>query len=176
MINNEIKNQINANTENSNHSVEESSTEKQQQQSQSMNSGESANSSLQNINNLDSGISICSTSTPTKDLRSNLNVNVNKSVESNDSSKTNDEIISPNLELDDKNLEKKEIINQNECHTNNVNNEQATKSNQKSKPLEYYEINAEFDSEGTRSNPNVLLGEYHPIAPKLKCYEISTEL
>ena len=140
----------------------------------SMNSGDSANSSLQNIN-LDSGISICSTSTPTNDLRYS---NANKLNEQN---KKNDETngLDNNLKQNDNQNENRqnnyELNNQlnnddqkiNKQKTNNQTNQQ------QNKPLEYYEINADFNSTTNRST--AANAEY-PAAPKLKCYEISTEL
>lgn len=174
MINNGTKNDLNQNTENDIQSNEDIIKQTQN----SINSGDSANSSLQNIN-LDSGISICSTSTPTNDLHCS---NVNKSNELNN--KHNDEIISNNS-LDNNLEQNNKDNNQNENRLNHyeLNNEEQNinkqktnnknQSNQQNKPLEYYEINADFNSNRSTS---VFSNAEYPTVPKLKCYEISTEL
>lgn len=172
----------------------------------SMNSGDSANSSLQNINTLDSGISNCysSTSTPTQDLRYGSSANKpNELNKQSDIKPGNESAASSSNNLDsnpDSNLDnlddeanglnkqikqnnatnsqhaaKKESKNElrTEAATTGQSNEQ--KPGEQTKPLEYYEINAEFGANSRAGNR--LLGEYHPvIMQKLKCYEISTEL
>lgn len=161
-------------------------------QAASLNSGDSANSSLQNINTLDSGISNCysSTSTPTQDLRcSSANKTNELAKESdpkanNESSNTSDGNLDNHPNEGPKSLNKQikpndaansQPVGERNPETIGQTNEQTDGSQQK--PLEYYEINAEFGSTANSRAGNRLLGEYHPaIMQKLKCYEISTEL
>lgn len=170
-------------------------------QPHSINSGDSANSSLQNINTLDSGISNCysSTSTPTQDLRcSSANkpneLSKQSDIKAGDETAASSLSSSNNLDSNLDNLDNEgptkslnKQIKPNEAANSPNRNEQETngqpnepKSGEQAKPLEYYEINAEFGpaaaAAASRAN-NRLLGEYHPvIMQKLKCYEISTEL
>lgn len=180
LMNGNIKsslNEINQNAENENQQNEESNSTTMVKKTSSLNSGESANSSLQNISTLDSGISICgSSSTPTRDLRC---TNTNKSNEL----KTDDDCSLSNLDNNQSNENSNKNVKLNNLQlstdtdklnvlddSNDRNDE--IKTNQK--PYEYYEINADFNS--TASKKQRLLGEYRPVFPKLKCYEISTEL
>ena len=160
-------------------------------------SGDSANSSLQNINTLDSGISNCysSTSTPTQDLRCSSSTNKPNELSKQTGIKPNNESAASSSSSnnsgghpDDLDNEAPKSLNKqigpndaakpqaakNEPETTGQSNEQ--KSGERAKPLEYYEISAEFGPAASRTG-NRLLGEYHPvIMQKLKCYEISTEL
>lgn len=160
----------------------------------SLNSGDSANSSLQNINTLDSGISNCYStgSTPTQDLRCSSANKANEPSKQSDP-KANNESSSSNSSdgnldnhLDNegpKSLNKQikpndaansQPAGERNPETTGQTNEQTADGSQQ-KPLEYYEINAEFAPNSRAGNR--LLGEYHPaIMQKLKCYEISTEL
>ena len=185
MISNNVKSSLNTKNEN------QLNEELNAKQIQNLNSSESANSSLQNINTLDSGISICSTST-TQDLQC--------SNKTNELNKQNDELASsPSLDngsVDNIENLKNNQLQQHKFSINQENDLQNSKENNQSnipsanqlsnrqqnsqplqKPLEYYEINADFNLTNRLNRNNALLAdEYHPVVPKLKCYEISTEL